>query len=60
MVFYNLLCLEESGGPISLPYTGNLYRKHFAISFLTFCYFYFVILLQIICISTIKFLVNLN
>ena len=38
MVFYNPLCLEESGGPISLPSTGILYRKPFVISFLTFCY----------------------
>ena len=41
MVFYNPLCLEESGGPISLPSTGILNRNHFAISSLTFCYFYF-------------------
>ena len=66
IVFYNLLCLEERGGPISLPSTRILYRKHFAISsltFLFFIYFYFfilVILLQIVIISTIKFLVNLN
>ena len=60
MVFYNPLCLEESAEPISLPSTGILYRKHFAISSFTFFIFILVILLQIISISTIKFLVNLN
>ena len=39
MVFHNPLCLEKSGGPISLPFTGILYKKSFAISSLTFCYF---------------------
>ena len=40
MVFYNPLYLEENGGPISLPSTGILYRKHFAISSLTFFFFF--------------------
>ena len=39
MVFHNPLGLEESGGHISLPSTGILYRKHFAINSLTFYYF---------------------
>ena len=40
MVFYNPLCLEESGGPLSLPSIGVLYRKHFAISSLNFLFLF--------------------